>query len=296
MASPLPPAGWLLSFEAAARHGGFASAADELGLSPAAVSQQMRMLENWLGFKLFERLPRGVRLTEMGRAYLPAVRRAFDDLTLATAGLFGAPAGPQLTIRAPQSFAALCLVPALPAFRSAHPGVAIRLCSTVWGDALDEEHVDIDIRYGDGRWPAERVDRLTEPLSVPVCPPGLLLPEAPEAALRALGGCAIHITGCEPLWALLARAHGLPEGTIVAALSADSSLAALELVSAGLGAAMVAPDLAERHIAEGRVRPVPGLSLRHDQSHYVILPRGRAKPHALAQLFRDWLIEAMASG
>ena len=81
----------LHAYEAAARHGSFVAAAAELHLSPAAVSQRVRNLEAHLGVQLFERLPRSVQLTEMGRAYLPAVRDIFDDLSAATSGLFGGP-------------------------------------------------------------------------------------------------------------------------------------------------------------------------------------------------------------
>ena len=112
MPAPLPPPGWLQTFESAARHSGFAAAAEELGLTPAAVSQQIRALEGRLGVALFRRLPRGVELTEMGRAYLPAVQRAFGDISAATAGLFGLDRPRLLTVRAPLSYAAIRLAPA----------------------------------------------------------------------------------------------------------------------------------------------------------------------------------------
>jgi len=95
----LPPLNWLRSFEAAARHDSFAAAATELHLTAAAISYQVRSLEGELGFKLFERLPRGLRLTDMGRAYLPSLRKAFDDIAISTAGLFGGAREEKLTIR-----------------------------------------------------------------------------------------------------------------------------------------------------------------------------------------------------
>ena len=100
MSSRMPPAGWLRTFEVAARHAGFAAAAAELNLTPAAVSQQIRALEQRLGFALFERLPRGVRLTALGRAYLPAVRRAVPDWESWTAEKFpmGLALGPGLAL------------------------------------------------------------------------------------------------------------------------------------------------------------------------------------------------------
>ncbi|NKX45671.1 LysR substrate-binding domain-containing protein [Roseicyclus persicicus] len=291
----LPPPAWLRSFEAAARLGGFTAAAEELGLTPAAVSQQIRSLEARLGYPLFRRLPRGVALTELGQSYLPAVRRAFDDLASATAGLFGVAQGRPLVVRAPPSFAVLCLAPRLARFRAAHPGVAIRLCSSTWADTAPEEQVDVDIRYGDGRWPIEEVRRLTEPGSIPVCPPGTAFGADPAAALRRLvERGAVHIIGCDSFWDAFARAQGWPEDSIGRGVSVDSSHAALEMVAAGMGVALLARDLARPFVAAGRVAVAPGLRLDHDQAHYVLLPAA-AGPRPEARLFRDWLVAELSA-
>ena len=101
----LPPLAWLRAFEASARHSSFTAAAQELNLTQAAVSHQVRSLEKHLGVMLFERLARTLRLTEMGTAYLPPLRRAFDELTAATSGLFGPIGKHTLVVRAPVSFA-----------------------------------------------------------------------------------------------------------------------------------------------------------------------------------------------
>lgn len=292
----LPQPSWLKTFEAAARLGGFTAAADELSLTPAAVSQQMRALEHRLGYPLFERLPRGVQLTELGQSYLPAVRRAFDDLESATVGLFGVSHGRPLVVRAPPSFSVLCLAPALGRFRTAHPNLMIRLCSATWGETATSDRIDIDICYGDGRWPVEEIRRLTEPGSVLVCPPGTDLGADPIDALRAgLAGDAIHIIGCESFWDVFARQEGLGEEKIGRSLSVDTSLAALELVASGVGVALVAPDLAEPFRRAGRIRVVSGLRLNHSQAHYVLVP-SQGTPRPEAYLFRNWLLEEMARG
>jgi LysR family glycine cleavage system transcriptional activator len=280
----LPPPAWLRTFEAAARLGGFAAAGEELGLTPAAVSQQIRALEGRLGFDLFRRLPRGVALTEMGQAYLPPVRRAFEDLSDATAGLFGMGEAEPVLVRAPPSFAALCLAPRLSVFLDAHPDVPLRLSTSIWADAARETAVDVDIRYGDGRWPAVEAHRLTAPVSVLVAPPGA---EGPVAAWL---GRAIHVAGCESLWRALAAREGLPPGTIGTRLSADSSLVALEMVAAGLGASLVASYLAQPALASGRVSAPGAVRLQHDQAHYVLVTGSRPQ----ARLFRDWLLATFA--
>ncbi|WP_371037949.1 LysR substrate-binding domain-containing protein [Rhodosalinus sp. FB01] len=286
----LPPLAWLRSFEAAARHGGFAAAAEELGLTPAAVSQQIRALEARLGFPLFRRLPRGVALNEMGQAYLPSVRRAFEELSTATAGLFGPGRAEMVVVRAPPSFAALRLAPVLGRFREARPDVPLRLSTSIWAEASDEDRVDIDIRYGDGRWAAPGSHRLTEPVSCLVAAPGgAPAPGEPAALLKAVAPRAIHVAGCESLWHLAARRFGLDPGSTGTGLGVDSSLVALEMVAAGLGVALIARDLAQPYLEAGRVVCPGPIEIAHDEAHYAVLTEaGRTRPEAC--LFRDWLV------
>src|SRR5476649_2282193 len=119
----LPNLAWLRSFEAAARTASFTAAAAELNLTAGAISYQIRALEAHLGFSLFERLPRGVKLTPMGVAYLPPVRKAFEELADSTVGLFGGSERLQITVHAPVSLAALWLAPKLPTFAAANPNI-----------------------------------------------------------------------------------------------------------------------------------------------------------------------------
>lgn len=291
MTYTLPHLVWLRSFEAAARHHSFALAARELNLTPAAVSQQIRALERHLGYALFDRLARGIRATELGSAYVPAVRKALDELSVATTGLFGAGSTRRLTIRSPVSFAALRISPILGDFRASHPDIAIRVFSSVWSDAIHDDLVDIDIRYGDGRWDGYDIQRLGSPVSVPVCPPGPGLGRNVSSKLaQMVGANPIHIISCENLWTKMAQQLGWPEGTIGTGLAVDTSVIALEMVSAGLGCAMISKDLASSHIETGRVQIPAGLELHHDQAHYLLMARrARASPPE-ALLFRDWLI------
>ena len=122
---------WLRAFEAAARHMSFTEAAGELGVTQAAVSQQVRQLEDWLGTPLFTRLPRSLALTDAGIAYLPIVRHAFDHLTAGTEDLFGdRDAGP-IGVRVTSSLTHTWLVPRLGGFLAAHPGIGLRLTTTL---------------------------------------------------------------------------------------------------------------------------------------------------------------------
>lgn len=296
MTQSLPPLGWIRTFEAAARHLSFAGAAKELNMTPAAVSQHVRGLERRLGFALFERLARGVALTPMGSAWLPSVRKSLDDLAVATTGLFGAADHGVLTVRSAFSFAALCLAPMLPAFLAANPGLSLRLISAVWSEGTAFERLDVDVRYGAGPWDGSDAVRLTAPLSIPVCPPGTDFGADPAEALRAmLPGRVIHIMGCENLWSAMARARGWPVDLVSRGVAVDSSTVALEMVAAGHGSAMIEAALAAGHLEAGRVLAAPGLELRHDQSHHLLIPRRARPPAPAALLFRAWLLEALAA-
>src|SRR5262245_24960548 len=119
----LPPLNSLRAFEAAARREGFVAAAAELNVTPAAISQQVKALEAYLGVTLFERRPRSLVLTERGRFYLPALSRALDEMAAATAALMAPRRAISLTLAAPTAFAAGWLLPRLPGFRDRHPEI-----------------------------------------------------------------------------------------------------------------------------------------------------------------------------
>lgn len=292
MAHPLPPLIWLRTFEACARHLSFARAADELGLTPAAVGQHIKALEGHLGFVLFERMPRGVRLSTIGRAWFPMVAKTLDDLTIATAGLFGAGGGRAVTVRCSVSFATLCLAPALPAFAAAHPDIPIRIYSSIWSDDLDDSVIDIDVRFGNGRWDGFEARPLTAPRSIPVCPPGAVFGDDPAAALFDLARAgSIQIVGLDNLWVTLSRQMNWPIDAMVSRHTVDTSAIALEMVAAGMGCAIVAAELAAQHLARGLVSTPAGIAIDHDLAHHVLLPTRAARPAAETVLFRDWLLD-----
>src|SRR5882724_8652150 len=208
----LPNLAWLRSFEAAARTCSFAAAATELRLSSGAISYQIRALEAHLGFSLFERLPRGVKLTSMGVAYLPPVRKAFEELADSTIGLFGGSERVQITVHAPVSLAALWLAPKLPAFTAANPSIDVRLSSVIWDNAVLDEATDLEIRYGAGHWHGYRSERLLNQSILPVCSPTLLRAAQVNGDIAALlPHHLIHIMGYENHWLKVRQALELAD-------------------------------------------------------------------------------------
>jgi DNA-binding transcriptional LysR family regulator len=144
----------LRTFESTGRHLSFKLAADELAVTPAAVSHQVRTLEEWLGVALFDRLPRGVRLTPKGETLFHALHAALADLAQVTHSLRAAPAAGRLTLTTGSSFAALWLIPRLDRFYALHPEVDLRLdTSTATIDLQQDASVDVAIRYGGGPYP-----------------------------------------------------------------------------------------------------------------------------------------------
>ncbi|MGB0505367.1 MAG: LysR substrate-binding domain-containing protein [Pikeienuella sp.] len=183
----LPPLAPLIAFDAAARWRSFTEAASELNLTQAAVSQQIRVLEQALGEPLFIRAHRSVSLTPKGRDYHHVVAALLRQLADATDQMRAPVAADRLTIATDQSVAALWLTPRLSAFRQAHPELRVRLIAS--DDARDclAEDVDIAILYGDGRWTGRQSTLLLPEDVYPVCSPAYLArhPIADTAALAS---------------------------------------------------------------------------------------------------------------
>src|SRR5687768_13484547 len=188
MASRLPPLNALKAFEAAARHLSVKRAAAELNVTPAAVSHQIRTLEEYLGVQLFHRYNRALELTDAARACLPKLREGFDCLIKAVEVLRAQKGTGAFTVSAAPSFAARWLMPRLHRFFEAHPEVDVRVSARMRqvsergkGDAAERATVenwladsDIAILYGRGEYPGFNVDKLLALTVTPICSPRLL--------------------------------------------------------------------------------------------------------------------------
>lgn len=289
----LPTLTWLRAFEAAARTSSFSAAAAELRLTSGAISYQIRALEAHLGFALFERLPRGVKLTAMGVAYLPPVRKAFEQLADSTVGLFGGSERGEISIHAPVSLASLWLAPKLPVFSAAFPGIDVRLSSVIWDNPVPEESTDLEIRYGAGHWRGYRSERLLSQRIVAVCSPSRL------EELRSSGDASawlprnlIRITGHENHWLQVRQALMLGDVPERPGPAVDTTIAALELAASGAGCALAHRVFLGAYVSTGRLV----LALEHDfaddSAYFLVAPERPQRPRREVQQFRDWLIEA----
>jgi len=287
---------WLRAFEAAARTSSFTAAAAELNLTAGAISYQIRALEAHLGFSLFERLPRGVKLTPMGVAYLPPVRKAFEELADSTVGLFGGSERLQITVHAPVSLAALWLAPKLPQFSLANPSIDVRLSSVIWDNAVLDEATDLEIRYGAGHWHGYRSLHLLNQNIAAVCSPQLL------QAARLRGDVAtllpqhvIHIMGHENHWLKVRHALGLGHVEASPGPSVDTTLAALELSASGAGCALAHRIFLAAYLSTGRLVAAIDREFADDNSYFVVMPERPQRPRREVRVFRDWLLSVASA-
>jgi LysR family transcriptional regulator, glycine cleavage system transcriptional activator len=288
--SGLPPLLLLRAFEAAARAASFTAAAKELNITQAAVSYQVRALEDHLGFALFERKPRGVKLTAMGVAYLAPVRKAFDDLAISTVGLFGSRTRVQIRVQAPVSFAALWLAPRLPGFLAAYPDIEVRLSSTVWENAVPDAATDLEIRYGDGRFPGYSSERLMNQSLAIACSPAVRALTSDPVDLTALAQSQmIHIMGHEPHWLLALSALRVGDVDAIAGPTVDTTVAALEMAASGAGYVLTHPLFMAPYLQSGRLVLSSGQTFADPQSFYVVAPDRPQRTRREVHVFQEWL-------
>jgi LysR family glycine cleavage system transcriptional activator len=281
-----PPLPWLRAFEASARLGSFTLAASELALTPAAISHQIRSLEAHLGYPLFLRRNRQILLTRLGESYLPAVRQAFGDLSLATTDIFGRTERVGLRVRCLQSFAQAWLIPRLPRFRAAHPEVRLQLHTAAWAGTLESEQLDLDIAYGSGGWAGVAASPLLSGSVLPLATPDMAA-DIPDLATLAHAPL-IEIAGAGESWTRFFHRQSLPPPPKAPVMVVDQSSVALDMAAQGAGVALVFDAFAAPYLEDGRLVQVTGAKLQQDQGMYLLRSTAQT-PSADLSLFTDWL-------
>jgi LysR family glycine cleavage system transcriptional activator len=293
MSRRLPPLGALRAFEAAARHLSFTKAGDELHVTQAAVSHQVRTLEDWLGLKLFRRHGRAVLLTEAGQTYLPGVREALDGLAAATSGLLARESSGVLTVSVLASFAANWLVRRLGRFRALYPDIDVRLTASDELTDFAREDVHLAIRYGNGNWPGlEVLPLLTEDI-FPVCSPALLQGPHPLKEPADLKYHTLLQDDMRENWRLWMMAAGVEGVDPERGPGFNLSVLVVDAALLGQGVALARSALVDHHLRAGRlVRPFD-IKLPANFAYYVVYPPAyRDLPKLRA--FVDWMMEEAA--
>ena len=287
----LPPLNALRAFEAAARHLSFTRAADELAVTQAAVSHQVKTLEEWLGLKLFQRENRTIYLTREGQTSLPAVRQALDTVAEATRRLVESDAQGPLTVSVLPSFAAKWLLPRLGAFRAANPEIDVLLSASNHLVDFERDDVDLGIRFGLGDYPGLRSDKLMDDEAAPLCSPKLLAGPQPLRRPQDLKHHTLLHDETPSLddWGAWAAAAGVPELRTDAGPGFSDASMALEAAAAGEGVAMGRLSLARADLRSGRLVEPFGPRLPCRFAYYLVCARSQAERPKIKR-FRQWLL------
>ncbi|MBC7906766.1 MAG: transcriptional regulator GcvA [Rhodospirillaceae bacterium] len=291
MARRLPPLRSVRAFEAAARHLSFARAADELHVTPAAVSQQIKLLESHLGVALFKRGTH-LSLTEPAMAALPLVSDAFDRLERAVERMrLGRESGP-LVVSAPPSFAARWLIPRMARFQARHPDIDLRLSASLKLVNFDTEDVDIAIRYGSGRYPGLHAEQLKAEAVVPVAHPRLaekLKNVADLLDVTLLHNDAIDWDTTYPNWPAWLANAGVQVPSDLKPRRFDDFNLVLQATLAGLGVTLAWSTLVTEELSSGRlVALFPAQPLAN--AYHLVCPAKHLENPKVAA-FRAWAFE-----
>lgn len=289
----LPPLAAVRVFEAAARHGNFTRAAEELGMTQAAVSYQMKLLEERLGVALFHRVRRQVSLSEVGRRIAPLVSGAFDTLDSAFASVRSEDES-MLTISTSQTFANTWFAWRLGAFQILHPDMAVRLLAN---DALTDfagEDVDVAVRAGRGGWPGLATDLLLRVDFTPMCSPEFLARHGGRIEPADLLRLPL-ISPQDPWWGHWLREAGVdaPDGAMRPGVRLDSQANEGHAAMAGQGVAMLTPFFWRNDLAEGRLVRLSDQRSSRGYGYWLVCPEQRRNVPKIKR-FREWLLAEIA--
>jgi len=301
MVRPIPGTGSLRVFEAAGRHLNFTRAAEELHVTPAAVSHQIKEFEDQLDIRLLERTSRSMRLTSAGETLHAAVTEALAGLTRAVGQMQRRRDSAALRVTASTSVAARWLVPRLDDFMQSMPGVDVRLDVSDRVRDFGRDEIDVAIRFGNGNYPGHRADRLFDNTIFPVCSPALLKTKKPLLHPRdLLQHRLIHVEWSAPgviwpNWRMWLLAAGVTDYQETAGLRLDNSGLALQAAIDGQGVALGDSSLVSDDLAAGRlVQPFAVTIKGPPQFAYYVISPVETQNDPLVRTFREWILDEAA--
>ena len=290
MARRLPPLNSLKSFEAAGRLLSFTRAAQELNVTQAAVSHQIKVIEEYLGVPLFIRSPRKLVLTEQGRALLPDVIEAFDKVSNAIGALRQEPSNKMVSVRLAPSFAAKWLSPRLKYFWLQYPEIDLCLYHAHPAVDFDREQIDIAVTYGKGDWPGVLADPILSLDFFPVCTPAFMSNDKPLSDINNLRYYTLlHDASyeCWADWLKLANSEEINanKGTII-----DDTNVLIQAAVDGQGVALGSITFVQELLDSGKLIKPFDITLVNDFAYYIVCPEANLKNPSV-RAFKDWLLE-----
>ncbi|VVE29610.1 LysR substrate-binding domain-containing protein [Pandoraea fibrosis] len=289
MTRKIPSNSALLAFEAAARHGSFARAAEELARTEGAVSRQIARLEAFLGVALFERVGNRVRLAPNGTRYAMQVREILDRLERDSLYLMGQPAeGASIDIAASPTFATRWLIPRLKRFQAAHPNITVHIAERMEPFLLAGSGFDAALHFEHPAWTGMHLHRLLEEILVPVCSPTLLSEAGTTPSLDTLP--RLHRRQNPDAWQRYAQASGIELTNPAVGARYDLHSMLIEAAIAGLGVALVPRLYIDRELEQGRlVTPWPADNTVTKQ-FCLVLPEPIELSEGPVQAFANWML------
>ncbi len=288
----LPSTSMLQAFDAAARTGSFTAAAREMNLTQGAVSKQIISLERHLGTRLFERRGNAIVLTAAGDSYARDMRAALEIILSASLRLMANPGGGNLHLAVLPSFGTRWLMPRLPHFLKAHPGVTVNVLSRLSPFDFRDTGIHAAIHFGMPDWPGADCTYLMGEEVVPVCSPEFLARKGIRSPEDLRGAELLHIASRPDSWPAWFRAQGL-DVTECSGMTFEQLLTAAQAALVGMGAALLPRFLIQRELDQGELIVALDRPHRSDRSYYLVVPRDRAS-HPPAVAFRAWLLGVIA--
>lgn len=285
----LPPLPSLRAFEAAARRESFLQAATELGMTAAAVSQHVKALEDWLGLALFERRPRGVRLTADGRELGAACSEGLGHIARAADRLTARKSLARASLACMPSVVTHWLGPRLPRFRAEHPQIQVSIVYPLGAVTPDEAGADLLICHGTR--PPGRAKRILPAATRPTCAPSYLDRHGPINSPADLLNHDLLHDATEAAWQSWLVAHGVQGPTPTGPLYADFNLLVSSVLS-GLGIGLCPTALISDHLAAGTLKVLFDEAADEDKAYWLLSSGDLSEP---AAILRDWLLAEAAS-
>ncbi len=286
----LPPLNAVKAFEAAARNLSFTRAAEELFVTQAAVSHQIKALEEYLGIKLFRRKNRSLLLTEEGQGYFLDIKDIFIELADATDRLLARSAIGSLTVSTSPSFAIQWLVPRLANFSEQNPDIDVRIKAVDSESNSLTDDVDVAIYYGTGNWPGVRADKLRNEMLIPVCSPLLLNGPKPLTQPSDLKHHTLLHDSSRHDWQAWFRQCGISDINVNQGPVFSHSSLVLQAAAHGQGVALGYSVLSQPDIKAGRlVCPFPEV-LISKEAYYLVCLQSHADIGKIAA-FRKWMLD-----
>jgi LysR family transcriptional regulator, glycine cleavage system transcriptional activator len=288
----LPPLNSLRLFESSARLLSFKNAAEELLLTPSAVSHGIQSLEEWLGIPLFLRTTRGLVLSEAGSKYMPIVSEALDLLASGSARIAAHGGRGQIAISAAPTFAARWLLPRLQGFRDQHPDMRVVIDTSHERTELSDLGADVAIRQGRGNWQDVVSDLLLREELIPVCAPSIL--ERVQRLENINDAPLIHVRTVSEDWAAWAKEMGREAPDANKGLQFDTLHMAFEAASQGLGVALGRKPLVNSELASGQLVTVWANAYIGDTAYWLVSAESSADDPRIAA-FRTWIVGEAAA-